>query len=87
MVVAASPQFYHSALRAAPSPLNLQTPETPLNPEKHKKSATGNVYYIPIALLLYHLPKGDGIIPRGKSACHPWHPYGGLSSFRDPPAE
>ena len=39
------------------------------------------------ALLLYHLPKGDGIIPRGKSVCHPWHPYGGLSSFRVPPAE
>ena len=28
-----------------------------------KKSATGNVYHIPIALLLYHLPEGDGIIP------------------------
>lgn len=59
----------------------------PVEPLKTQKSATGNVYYIPIALLLYHLPKGDGIIPRGKSACHPWHPYGGLSSFRAPPAE
>lgn len=68
-------------------PVEPSDPREPVEPLKAQKSATGNVYYIPIALLLYHLPKGDGIIPRGKSACHPWHPYGGLSSFRDPPAE
>lgn len=87
MVVAASPQLSFGASRRT-FPVEPSDSREPVEPLKAQKECNGTLplhsYYI---ICLYHLPKGDGIIPRGKSACHPWHPYGGLSSFRVPPAE